>query len=195
MPSILKMSNAGGMSSLTRYPNMVAGSSYGAVVPIATYTFSNSTSTGGGFSNIPQGYQDLMLVFNYSTTVSLAPAITFNGGGQTYSLSYLYGTGSSAVSGRLTNYPFGLISALACGTSTPNIAVVHILNYANTSTNKTALIRNAMDKNGSGSVDLTALLTQTTSAISSLSISTANGGYFFNSGSTLALYGIKASAA
>jgi hypothetical protein len=68
-------------------------------------------------------------------------------------------------------------------------AEMHILNYANTSTYKTLLLREANDNNGSGYVALSANLWRGTSGITSLSISSFAA--YFTAGSTIALYGVR----
>jgi hypothetical protein len=74
----------------------------------------------------------------------------------------------------------------------PISGMIHIFNYANTSTNKTTLARFASDQNGSGFTALSVGLWRNTAAISSLNISTGNGSIFWAAGTTVNLYGIRA---
>jgi hypothetical protein len=170
---------------------------HGAVVPIAQAVGNGATSSFA-FNNIPQNFQDLMFVVyqrdatggnsGYGNSV-----IQFNGvGGTSYSTTSLYGNGSSASSGRVTNNNgtfgvYGIGSATTAGVFTSS--VVHILNYANTSTFKTVLSRGAVDINGSGETDICVNLFSSTNAIRSLTIF----GYSGNpaTGSTFTLYGIR----
>ena len=165
----------------------VSSAMHGAVVPIA-YASMTGGSTSVTFSNIPQKYQDLYIVYygqgNGSITLSL------NGASTGYTYTFLLGTGSSASSSR------GTYSALPIsGTSSYNPAGVfcsantHILNYANTTTYKTTIGRSAADANGSGFTELIAGLWSNTSAITSLSVGINSS--TFATGSTVTLYGIR----
>lgn len=167
-----------------------AASTKGAYIPLGSYTFPNSTLTGTGFSNIPQGYQDLMFVLNYSFTDSVAPAFIINSGGFTYSITALAGNGTSAYSNRTSNYPYGLLSQYAT-TFTTATSIVNIMNYASTSTFKTILHTNSFNRILSGSTDINVSLVQTLSPVTSVSFSTADGTKFFQAGSTVTLYGIR----
>jgi len=173
-------------------PGVGASSMHGALVPIA-YTTGNGTSPVVSFSNIPQGYQDLMIVVNgLSTGSSTQPAITFNGTSTGYSQTNLYGNGSSAASDRRTSQSQVAISDYNNINSTyPSSWTMHILNYANTSTYKTILWRWAGDANGSGYTMLSVGLDQTTSAISSMTFSTTNGGQYWTTSTTFELFGVR----
>jgi hypothetical protein len=171
---------------------------HGAVVPIAYQAVTGSSVSSITFSNIPQGYQDLMIVFNLRTTYagvydSSISMIANNSFTSIYSWTELKGNGSSAISSRSTAVNYGSTSvyganAALASTGTFASSVFHILNYANTSTFKTVLMRSAADSNGQGGVNLTASLIQTTAGIGQLLIQ-SNGN--FVAGSTATLYGIR----
>lgn len=196
---VYELSGAGSLKTpRTVYSSMNANNQFGAMVPIAQAVGNGATSFFA-FNNIPQNFQDLMfVVYQRDATGGNSTygnsTIQFNGvGGTSYSTTTLFGNGSSANSGRVTNNNgtfgvYGIGSATTAGVFTSS--VVHILNYANTSTFKTVLNRGAVDINGSGETDICAQLFRSTDAITSLTIF----GYTGNpaTGSTFTLYGIRA---
>jgi hypothetical protein len=112
----------------------------------------------------------------------------FNGdSGTNYSTTILTGTGSAASSTRYTSATKAYIdfNAYADATNNENI-IVQIMNYSNTTTNKTALSRS---NNAATGVDANVSLWRSTAAISSIRIYQANN---FATSSTFTLYGIKA---
>lgn len=173
----------------------------GALVPIAYYSASGSDFVT--FSNIPQIYQDLMVVIfgrNANTSNGFGTAQYFgtyaNGDASSCSATSLRGDGSSATSTRLTSQSYFVAGALPNANATSGIygsAIMHILNYTNTSTFKTILTRSAFDMNGSGGTWLTATLYSKTPAITSLTIyDPASSGSVFASGTRISLYGVRA---
>lgn len=194
---ILKFSNAGGVSSVTRYPNFLTNyGDFGALQRIA-YANLTGTSNNTFFSNIPQTYQDLMVVANVraARTATLENiCLGINGQTSIYSSTRLKGDGASATSLRGTNdLYFSYLGTVAGASSTSGIygsAVFHILNYK-TSQNKTILARTAADLNGSGEVYLSAGLIRYTSPISDIFVATE----FTNTTGTIELFGVKASNA
>jgi len=102
------------------------------------------------------------------------------------------GDGSSATSSRSTGEnQFNITTAASIGTSAPATFTFHLLNYANTSTFKTALTRAAIDKNGSGVTTLDVALWRSTAAVTSLGFNTF-GAANFTTSTTATLYGIRA---
>lgn len=182
----------------TKYTDFLAGNSQydvSSMIPIATGNFSNTVVYG--FSSIPNTYQDLMLVVTGTTNLGSVNQIIDNVNGGisfTGSSTILNGNGSTATSVRNTSMSgympltYGGTNQLSATTSS---LIVHILNYANTSTFKTVLWRIASDANGSGNTSLGAGLMQTTQAINTFNVSTFDAGRYFTSG-TCTLYGIKA---
>jgi hypothetical protein len=194
---VYELSGAGSIKTgRTLYTSMNAGNQYGAMVPIATATLASA----GAFSfvNIPQTFQDLMLVVysrnNTDNSTDLGLKIN-NNQSNTATTTVLNGNGSSATSYRNSNpFGFALLGYSAPANATAGIfasQVTHFLNYANTSTLKTAITRSANDLNGSGNATLTVALWPLTAAISQLDFS-AFGGTNFAAGSTATLYGIRA---
>ena len=145
----------------------------------------------------------MLVIFARDTnaTTFSGMSVYLNGGAGGSSQTELYGNGSSASSYRTTTSSptFGAPQlyvgrGIPGSTATANIFAatqVHILNYKS-STNKTVLTRNAIDLNGSGFTSLFASTAYTTSAVTSIELQAVTA---FASGSTAALYGIKASAA
>jgi hypothetical protein len=158
-----------------------------------TIATTNGTGSSGSvtFSSIPATYTDLVLIVS-GTLVSGGDSgleLRFNGtgsGSTSYSGTLLSGDGSSASSSRQSNVAAcnsGLISSTAVGNS-----IIHIMNYANTTTYKTVL----------GRGNLPHLLTRATvylwrdtpAAINAVEVLTGAGNY--STSTTFTLYGIKA---
>lgn len=155
--------------------------------PIATTTLGSAVASYT-FSSIPGTYTDLIMVVSAKLTSGGATNhyYTLNSDtGSNYSYTRLYGTGSSAGSGRgsnTTNIFGGDI------TSTEPLAdIVQFNNYANTSTYKTILIRN---NPVTSTVHAIVSLWRNTAAITSITATTPSS--TFAVGSTFTLYGIKA---
>lgn len=171
----------------------------GAMVPLGSVNvLSNNSTQFLGFSNIPQTYQDLMLVLNARSARALSTInfhITSNSG-QFFSGTVLYGDGSTVASSRFSNaydptdgfFPAANATAGFFGSS-----VSHILDYANTSRFKTTLTRFATDMNGGGGTGIYINLVRSTAAITTLNVYTDFADYWA-AGTTATLYGIKAGA-
>lgn len=204
--TVKRLSTSGSsVTPSTIYPDLLAGyGDFGALQRIAYQTVTGSTTTDVTFNNIPQTYQDLMLVSyarssdaNTIRTMYITPY--YSGIGSTVqSDTYLYGDGTSAASGRHTNQD-GVFDGIVPGASATSgifgVNVFHILNYANTSTYKTSLTRSAADINGSGQVRLTVALTRGTGGITTINCNFFSGSVYFAVGSTFELFGVKASNA
>lgn len=191
---VYEMSAAGSVKvPRVNHQSMNAGNQYGAMVPIATVDVAG-TSNNTFFSNIPQTFQDLMIVCSLRAARSAAlENINIGINNQTfiYSGTRLIGNGSTATSVRGVNDQYfcymGVVPAATSTSGTFGSAVFHILNYKS-STNKTVLSRTAADLNGSGETHLGAGLFRYTLPISDLFISTE----FTNTTGTITLYGIRA---
>ena len=172
---------------------MAAGQTY---TPITSTTLGSSQSSVN-FTSIAQTYTDLVLVV--SAKVSSATyditAMSINGITSGYSKTYLQGDGSSALSGRQTA-EIRLRGGYLPGTNYSNefsVDTYHFMNYSNTTTYKTVLCRlNAYNTVNLGfNTQAQVCLIPTTSAITSISIATANGANLYTN-STFTLYGITA---
>lgn len=160
-------------------------------VAIATTTLGSAASTIT-FSSISSAYTDLRLVVTGAGTgVGIYLNARFNSdSGSNYSVTNLFGTGASAISGRTTSAAQMLLSTNQLTTTNPSMITMDIFSYAG-STYKTSLNTASNDKNGSGIVLRNVGLWQSTSAINSITLlDTYGGGGQFAAGTTATLYGI-----
>lgn len=157
--------------------------------PIATQNGTGSSATVT-FSSIPGTYTDIVLVANPVFTTASNLNIRINGDtGSNYSDTYIYGDGSSATSARDTTQTIMYWSGTSVGVTSANRdnGIAHFMNYANTTTNKTVLLRyNQPSQILSQGVGLY----RSTSAITSISVIASAGN--LDTASTFTLYGIKA---
>jgi len=171
---------------------MAAQSTY---TPIGTLTASGSNQTLS-FTNIPSTYTDLVLVcFIRSQTSGTTDSVLMqvNSTQSIYSDTTLSGNGSAASSTRGSNTYGTFIGNCPAAGSTSGIfgsITTHIENYANTTTYKTQLSKNANDQNGSGYSQETVGLMRLTGAINNVTVLTASAN--ITVGSTATLYGITA---
>jgi hypothetical protein len=151
--------------------------------PIATQTLGSAAATVT-FSSISGAYTDLVLVVAAtSTTGNPNIYLQYNGDtGSNYSQTVLYGDGSSPGSFRNTNQTK---QSLGDVNTTVGTTITHIMNYSNTTTYKTNLVRNDM----SLYVEALVGLWRSTSAVNSILVGVTTS--TFTSGSTFTLYGIK----
>jgi hypothetical protein len=160
------------------------------MTPIATNTLVSAGATVT-FSSIPQGYTDLFLITNITGNASGDDLwLRFNGDtGTNYSSTYLSGNGTSAASGRRSNIS-RIMADVAYPTTTDGFnQLTHIMNYANSTTYKTVLLRANNTSQGTGG---TVGLWRNTAAITQVDLQMGASGAQFKAGSTFTLYGIKA---
>jgi hypothetical protein len=192
---VYELSGAGSVKTgRTLYTSMNAGNMYGAMVPIGYQITTNATTGGFNFLNIPQIYQDLVLIsVAESATGVTGTNFSVNGNGSSglWSVSALWGTGSIATSGRATGRNAATVGGQQSGilAGAPSITINHILNYTSTNTFKTVLSRYSQDLNGSGETDLSINMYRDTNPITQINVSTGNS---WATGSTFTLYGIRA---
>lgn len=154
---------------------------------LATVTLGGSAATYT-FSNIPQGFTDLVLVMTIGTTASTASVFfRVNGdSGSNYSWTRLSTNGSSATSSRGSNTTSGAISQIALSsTSFDSVNIAHFMNYSNTTRNKTVITRSSNPNQGT---ELITSMWRSNSAITSIDIGVSTGSLAANS--RLTLYGI-----
>ena len=163
--------------------------------PIETKTLA-STAASVVFSNIPSNYTDLVLICDTQILNNdYMLALRFNGDSTTlYSYTTLDGNGSIAESSRRSGMSLGTMQRIVSNGSR-FISITHIMDYSNTTTNKTYIARG----NQAGRwVSANVGLYRNTSAISSVTVSEAGDGGtgsftgHLASGSTFTLYGVKA---
>ena len=165
---------------------MPAGSTYST---IATTTL-GSAQASYTFSSIASTYTDLVLVMSIIAESNLGgqnALLRFNSDtGSNYSFTWMYGNGTSATSSRVSNST-SLGRADFYTTTVPTTTIVSIMNYANSTTYKTALTRSGVTDSGAGTRANVGLW-RSTSAINSITILTDSGNFGINS--TFTLYGI-----
>jgi hypothetical protein len=159
--------------------------------PIATNTL-GSASSSITFSSIPGTYTDLILVFVGAQTSTAQGDLQFrfnSDTGSNYSRTILSGNGTTASSNRSSDLTFFRGEA----TSYPDTVtggtnqILHLMNYSNTTTNKTILFRGNSAASGT---DLTAGLWRSTSAITAIECYMSDSATL-KAGSMFTLYGIK----
>lgn len=166
----------------------------GALVPIASNKILVNTQIIT-FANIPQIYQDLMLVISGASTfaaVSGGFAMQFNGDtGTNYSHTWLQGNGSTVTSGRANNQTItseGGVPGTAVAPTIFGPVITHILNYRNTTTFKTVISQAGNEYNQAGTSRISVNLWRNTAAITSMNCYTSAD---WTAGSTFMLYGIR----
>lgn len=159
--------------------------------PIATNTLGSDASSVT-FSNVPQIYTDLILVGKMieNSGGNNNGRMRFNSdSGTNYSGTGLVGDSNGASSYRGTSTTgLGLSYGNANNGRVPEF-IYHIMNYANTTTYKTAINRNGQGSS-SGWAGMDVGVWRSTSAISTVSFHTTNTD--FGTGSTFTLYGVLA---
>jgi hypothetical protein len=140
------------------------------------------TSASVLFSNIPQNYQDLILVSNMeqNTTADRQALLRPNGDSANASLVWLDGGPTSGSTNTLSMFYLGSGAA-----DTPVLSVIQIMGYSSTSFHKQMLTRAG---SGFNPVSLYAMRWTSNSAINSLTIVPTTGPSF-SAGSTFDLYG------
>jgi hypothetical protein len=157
---------------------------------MATNTYvalaSTTVSANAGpitFTSIPATYTDLVLVISGTQATSGTVRIQFNGDtASNYSRTDLYGDGTSAASYRESNQTY--INFITLQTTQSN-SISHIMNYANTTTNKTMLTR--YNTPSSGVTAAGVMLWRSTAAINTITLTNTS-----NVTGTFSLYGIAA---
>ena len=164
-------------------------------VSIATASGTGSSGTIT-FSNIPQVYKHLQLRVLVRGTATSNDGWNANFNSDTGSNYYvghiLYGDGTSAgvySAGSGTKIQLGDIVGSGSTANSFAVAVTDILDYQNTNKYKTTRTLYGWDTNGAGVAALTSGLWMSTSAITSIQLTTNSGSFATNS--SFALYGIQ----
>lgn len=164
---------------------------------IASTTLSSAQTTIT-FSSIPSTYQHLQLrILAWGGSVM---TLRFNNdsGSTQYRTHGLIGQGAlvyAQATAAQSSIHCHQQTSLSAGNNYPSGAIIDLHDYANTSKNTTARIFFGKEDNGTsnGSVELTSGLWLSTAALNRIDIIN-DGGSFFDSGSTFALYGTKGAA-
>jgi hypothetical protein len=158
--------------------------------------------SSASFTVIPSTYKHLQIrMISRDATATYGNSfstITFNSDtSNSYAYHRLLGDGSAASAGSANTVP-GIIVNSGAGAGAPagdfGAAIIDILDYANTSKNKTIRSLNGVDINGTvagygGVMGLVSGLWMNTNAITSITLTPANAN--FQQYSQFALYGIK----
>lgn len=163
-------------------------------IATATGTGSSGTIT---FSSIPSTYTHLQLrtISRGSASANDAYFANFNSdsGGNYYQIHVLYGNGTAAGAfssgASATKIQLSDIVGSSATANTYATSITDILDYANTNKYKTVRTLYGFDTNGAGTVALSSGLWMSTSAITSLVLTTSSGNFATNS--HFALYGLK----
>ena len=199
--NVFKLSNAGGMSSRTRYWSMLAGNTtWVPYTPTGSFdSIATQTAAGGesslSFTSIPSTYTHLQLrMSNIKFSADQDIKVTFNSvGGTSYIEHQLYGNGSSASAWASSSQGYiDILYTLVNDADTntiPSAAIMDILDYANTNKYKTTRTLWGGDYNGKGKVCLQSGLFMSTNAISTITVQPFSTN--FTAGCTFNLYGVK----
>jgi hypothetical protein len=173
-----------------------------ALVPfngfVALATVTVGTPTGSlYFTSIPQNYSHLQLrMFGKNTGTSgsfdFSWMIFNSDSGANYTYHRLFGDGSTAQVGSGTGSTAIYYGEYPTTTGYANIfgaGVMDILDYSNTSKNKTVRNLFGHDENGSGRVGMYSGFWNNTAAITSIQLN--GNSYNFQTGMTVVLYGVK----
>lgn len=154
--------------------------------PIVTTTLTSNT-TQIDFTSISSSYTDIVAVFNGTMTASGSARFRVNSNTSAlYSNTRMAGTGTAPDSGSDSNYNIGIAGFFLANKR--GMFNANFMNYSNTTTNKTVIIRD-------NSADYTILwvnVWRSTAAITSISFFCDGPTIYYTSGSTFTLYGIKA---
>jgi hypothetical protein len=158
-------------------------------MPTNTYVALDTKTVGTAvssvtFTSIPQGYTDLVLVFNGFSASAGSSSLRFNGdSGSNYSYTNLKGNGSTATSARGSNNTLGYIGEIY---NSQTVTIINIQNYSNATTYKTTISRS---NNAGNATSAWVSLWRSTAAITSLEFLS---GDTLQVGSTFTIYGIAA---
>ena len=159
------------------------------LIPIQTYTLT-STASSVTFSNIPQNYTDLKIVYSGRDTTDSPGSvyIQFNGAGYNSTTTKINGTGSSVSSSSHNNAYLGLVPGPSQTANTFSNGEIYIPNYTS-STNKyfSSDVVNENDAQAAAQFLWTGLWANT-AAITSVTLKTDQA---FAVNSKFTLYGIS----
>lgn len=173
-------------------------------VPNSYESIATVTSTGSSgnlvFSSIPGTYTHLQIrgiLRTNDTGTFNNQALRFNSDAtSSYAFHTLSGNGTTASASENTSFTkindFMRAASDSLASGIFSVAVIDILDYANTNKYKTVRILQGGDGNGSGIVGLSSGLWMKTDAITNITIEPSGGTAITNS--TFALYGIKGPA-
>lgn len=181
---------------------------HGAIVPIASQTVSAAAGSDSlYFNNIPQTYQDLMVVWtprinSYSyNTENCFLRINNTVTGTTFSSTWMQTNGITTSTSYETSQVYGMRLGMIAPTymSAPGTfgsTTIHILNYTSSTANKTILCKTAYDVNGTGGGSSFGVgLWSSTAPVTGLNLygsgNFATNNYWSMQGTTCTVYGVR----
>lgn len=201
--AITRVSQSTVKEGLEKANNFLAGFAPLGMVydSIQTVTVGAGGAASIDFTSIPQTYQHLQIrVLGRSTAADNNNDLMLQVNADTaanYAWHSLVGTGSAAAASGLASQslPYVAYRAFTAANATASIfgaAVIDVLDYSSTSKTKVFRALQGHDRNGAGIGGHTSTLWNSTSAITSVKLTTSASS--FAQFSTAALYGLKAPA-
>lgn len=174
-------------------PGIIASSKLG-IPPTAFDSIASATGTGSSgtitFASIPSTYKHLQLRCSSNDGAGYSLTMFFNNDtGSNYSWHSIIGTGSAVnATGQTANSSMRIVNEDGFTTNTNTVYITDVIDYANITKQKTIRTVGGRDGNGSGEIQLSSGLWNSTAAINRIDI--AIGGNFTTT-SKFALYGIR----
>lgn len=169
----------------------------GAMFPLQVVTVGASGASSVTFSNIPSTYAHLQIKYiarsNAAFATDFVQFILNSDTTSNYSEHVLFGNGTTAASSGTANTSAmfgGEITAASATASIFGAGIIDLLDYANTNKFKTSRILGGDDRNGAGEIRLQSNSWRSTTAVSSITITSYRGASFIQY-SQFALYGVK----
>jgi hypothetical protein len=197
--AINRFSQSSVQNAFPKYNSLWDGvSAVGGMDAISSVVVPSAGTASITFNSIPSIYQHLQIRFLARTSRANQEdniQLTFNSdGGNNYAGHVLYGDGATlSTFSDGSSIAFNTRSVVAAASSTSGVfgvGVIDILDYANTSKNKTVRSLNGYDGRGTGQVRLSSGLWMNTAAINGITIVSANSATLVQY-SSFALYGVK----
>lgn len=186
--------------ALQPYATNAAGAMHGAIVPLGRSVVTGTTTSDVTFNNIPQNYQDLMVVATVRRTdpelqanILLTPyysGITTS----PQSTTVFFSDGITAQTARYSNQDAQYAGACPASYSVPGayaVQVAHVFSYANTLNFKPTLFRSTSEAISSVVTRFGIGLTRGLNGMTIINLSTFSGSLFFVPGTTIAVYGVR----
>jgi hypothetical protein len=200
MAYVAKLSNAGGVSTVTRYTDMLAGNT--TYEPSSYYSIATASGNGSAsavlFTNIPQQYKNLQIRYQARTIRAFVGEgwyVRLNGdSGSNYYGHYTYGTESAGgvqfgTNGAGTTMDIPTIPGSSATASVPGVGIVDINGYSSNSQFKTGRSIGGFNNNGGTSYTYFNMYTwRNTAAVTQVQV-LSNGG--LDTGSRIELFGIS----
>ena len=189
----VKATNSAGDSPYSAASNSVTPATPSSFESIASSTL-GSAGASISFSSIPSTYKSLQLrcTLYYANTGTNGARLRLNSDtGANYATHILFGDGATVTAAGTSS-----TNQIDIGTTNGNdkssirsVFIIDIHDYASTTKNKTVRTFSGVDMNGSGYVYLTSGLWINTAAVNSVLLRPDGGS--FDTGSSVALYGVK----